>query len=185
MFETLERKLASVRWPEALPDHSGAAAVLVPLCRNPAAGGYEILLIKRSDALGYHKGQIAFPGGFREPSDRDLRQTAGREAEEEIGLAPADVRILGLLPLEKTIRDVLIFPVVGAFAMPYPFRLNRAEVDRILFLPVDHLVSVGVQPVPSPGPFRGESIGLTLNQELIWGATARILKSLWEVLVTP
>lgn len=169
-------KLESVSWPEVLPDHAGVAAVLVPVCQSPETGRETILLIKRSGEPGYHSRQIAFPGGFKEPEDADTLQTALRESEEEIGLKANDVQILGTLPLEMTARKILIFPWVGRFSLPYDFRLNPKEVERILYLPVEQLVKDGVPPIQSPGPFRGESIGLHVDGELVWGATARILK---------
>lgn len=168
--------LESASWPEVLPAHAGMAAVFLLMCQNPETGGDDILLIKRSGEPGYHSRQIAFPGGFKEQEDSDTLQTALRETDEEIGLKAGEVKILGTLPLEMTARKILIFPWVGRFSLPYDFRLNPKEVERILYLPVAQLLKDGVLPIKSPGPAQGESIGLHVDGELVWGATARILK---------
>ncbi len=179
----LKNRLEKISWPEALPKNSGMAAVLVALCRDPDSGLEEILLIKRSGEPGYHSRQIAFPGGFKEKTDADVLKTALREAEEEIGLRVSDVEILGKLPLEMTVRNILIFPWVGRIELPYNFILNPREVDKILFLSVDRLIEEGLSPIESPGKIRGESLGIKVGDELVWGLTARILKKLRELLL--
>lgn len=182
-LRNLKERLGRIVWPEKFPDNSGMAAVLLTLCKNPESGFEEILLIKRSGEPGYHSRQIAFPGGFRENTDPDIRGTALREADEEIGLKPADVEVLGKLQLELTARDVLIFPWVGRISLPYNFVLNTREVERLLFLPVDRLIDEGLNAEESPGATRGESLCIKVDGELVWGLTARILHQFREHLI--
>src|SRR6056297_2154011 len=88
-----------------------AAGVLVPvLC---GGGAPRVILTKRSSALKHHPGQVAFPGGKQDAGDPDITATALREAQEEIGLDPANVETLGHLPPHETVTGFLVTPVVA------------------------------------------------------------------------
>jgi 8-oxo-dGTP pyrophosphatase MutT (NUDIX family) len=165
---------------EELPEMpSPISSVIALIGRNRELGRDEILLMKRTLTVKNHKGQISFPGGYRESNDLDLKETALREAEEEVGVKPEDIQVLGLLEPVKTRGEILIYPWVGKLDFPYPFRLNPAEVDRLVFLPVETLLSQGLKPVHvSMGTFNIKSIGISIDGEMVWGATARMLVEL-------
>ncbi|MFQ5839971.1 MAG: NUDIX hydrolase [Candidatus Methylomirabilales bacterium] len=159
------------------------AAVLVPLFL--AEGNPRILLVKRTDRVPTHQGQIAFPGGRWQEEDQDIVETALREAEEEIGLQRKDVRILGELDDATTrISNFLVSAVVGAIPHPYPFRLDPAEISELFSVPLDLL--------RDPEAFRqeeriegGRTVRALMRREgdhVIWGVTARILDHLGHLL---
>ena len=87
------------------------AAVLVPLVQREA--GWQFILTRRTDSLRHHAGQVSFPGGAAETNDSDAAQTAIREAEEEIGLRPAQVEVVGFLPEHPVISGFSVTPVVA------------------------------------------------------------------------
>jgi 8-oxo-dGTP pyrophosphatase MutT (NUDIX family) len=116
---------------------------------------------------------------MREDGDRDLLRTALRESAEEIGTEEGDIEVLGPLPPVLTRGDVIIYPWVGRIQLPYLFKLNEHEVERILYLPLSRLLEEGVQPVEVDiGMLRVKSIGIRVDNELVWGATAKILDQL-------
>ena len=159
------------------------AAVLIPIYE--ISGEYYLILTRRTEEVNYHKGQISFPGGVRQPEDKTLRSTALRESWEEIGLDPKDVEILGELDdIVTATTNYLVSPFVAAIPYPYRFRVNPREVEEIIEVPIAALLD--------PGNFREE---LELRQGklvpqyfyhykhwVIWGATARILKQFLEVI---
>jgi 8-oxo-dGTP pyrophosphatase MutT (NUDIX family) len=175
---------------ERLPRNPGAApppglmpaGVLVPVLVKE--GELHLLFTQRTLTVRDHRGQISFPGGVRDTRDPDLLATALRETEEEIGLAPRVVEILGTLPPVATITGYAITAFVGLIPHPYQFRTNHREVERLLVLPV-----AGFFPPErwSSGPyvFQGKVTRVCYwraNQEVIWGATARILLNLLAAL---
>src|SRR5262249_36600278 len=113
------------------PPGKTAAAVLVPLLA--VDGEPSLLFTRRASGLPHHQGQVAFPGGRHEPgADADLAATALREAHEEIGLAPADVHLLGALDdIETVSTRFVITPFVGVVPWPYDFHPCPREVDTI------------------------------------------------------
>jgi 8-oxo-dGTP pyrophosphatase MutT (NUDIX family) len=159
------------------------AAVLVPIGWNDETSREEILLTKRTDRVHTHKGQVSFPGGMWEQGDPDLRATALRETHEEIGLAPSEVDVVGRLDLVRTRGALPIIPWVGLIKFPLQVVLNEAEVERTLHLPLVRLMEEGLREVGvKVGAVTVQSIGIEVDGELVWGATARILESLREVL---
>jgi 8-oxo-dGTP pyrophosphatase MutT (NUDIX family) len=158
---------------------AGISSVLVAVGPHRATGREEILLTKRTLSLGTHKGQISFPGGFWESEDATLIDTALRESREEIGAKAADIEVLGGLAPVRTHQGVDIFPWVGWMDFPYPFALNEAEVERVLFLPLRTLLEQGLAPVTvRVGELGVKSLGIEVDGEMVWGATARILDEL-------
>jgi len=158
------------------------AAVLIPLFKKQ--GEYHVLLTRRTDKVGTHKGQISFPGGKRDEGE-DLLCTALREAREEMGIAEKDVRILGELDDMCTISsDFCIAPFVGLIPYPYPFRINRHEIEEIIEVPL----SVFLDETKFREELRsrnGEMVSVFFYQHdehTIWGATARILKQLMDLI---
>ncbi len=175
------KKLAPVEAQEGFDQ----SAVLVPIAFNPQSQCYEILLTKRTLLVETHKGQVSFPGGYLEPTDGSLVNAATREAHEEIGLHPSFVTILGALTPVQTRFSVAIFPYVGRLDLPYPFLLNQAEVEKMVSLPVSVLLEKGLEQISvDMGGVKIRSTGIWVEDELIWGATAKILEEL-RVLLLP
>ncbi len=157
-------------------DGRSPAAVLVPVYRKN--GEDYVLFTRRTENLNHHRGEISFPGGEKEPCDADLYATALREAEEEIGLHPEDVRILGRLDDFQTPYGFHVTPYVGTFDYPYPFCVNGSEVAEIL--------EISLRELSNPDVFRREDwvregrsrkvCFFTLGSLVIWGLTGGILR---------
>ena len=124
------KKLLAQRQKRNIEDASRVpSAVLLPIYRHQ--GNYHIVLIKRTETVKEHKGQISFPGGVCEKEDRTLLDTALRECDEEIGLRAEDVEVLGELDDEKTTTsNYIVSPFVATIPWPYHFRMNKYEVDE-------------------------------------------------------
>lgn len=155
-----------------------AAAVLVPLFYRQ--GEPHLLFTKRSDRLRHHSGEISFPGGRVEPADATLLDAALREAHEEIGLAPSDVSVLGALDDLTTLKRHRVTPFVGVVPDGYPYRLEPAEVDHLLEVPVAAFLEperLRVEWVPYPDGGRREVFFYDVGGQTVWGATARIVKT--------
>ena len=166
------------------PPDKTSAAVLVPLLA--VDGEPSLLFTRRSAALPHHQGQVAFPGGRRHPDeDPDLLTTALREAHEEIGLTPADVRLLGALDdIETVSTRFLITPFVGVVPWPYPFRPCPREVDAIFTVPLRVLQAPGAER-RELWDFGGREVPIDtypVDGHVIWGATQRITRNLLAVL---
>ncbi|MBV6394690.1 MAG: putative Nudix hydrolase NudL [Anaerolineales bacterium] len=121
----------------APPDSLKCAAVLVPLLRLDRE--WHLLFTRRTDRVESHKGQVSFPGGACDADESTPEQTALREAEEEIGLHPNDVRVLGRLAPMTTISSFRVTPVVGVIEWPVVFRPAQAEVARVFTMPLKWL----------------------------------------------
>ena len=153
------------------------AAVLVPLFLSD--GELHAVFTKRRDDLEHHPGEISFPGGAQDSPDEDLRMTALREAEEEIGLPRAAVEILGALPVTPTfVSDYRIHPFVGLIDAGRAWWLQPTEVDEVLELSIPDLIRGHEHKRVKQIPFRTTTY--TVRGSLVWGATARIVASLLE-----
>ncbi len=158
------------------PGHKDAA-VLVPLYREPLTA---VFTERRAD-LRRHPGEISFPGGRQDHPEEDLRETALREANEEIGLDPGGVDLVGALPPVGTfVTGYRIFPFVGLIEPGQTWRPQATEVEQVLEFTLaelvrghemQRLVRKGV-PIKTPT--------YTVDGHLVWGATARIVQSLLE-----
>jgi 8-oxo-dGTP pyrophosphatase MutT (NUDIX family) len=155
------------------------AAVLVPLLAG--AGTLVAVFTERREDLRRHAGEISFPGGRQDRPDEDLRETALREAHEEIGLHPDRVELVGALPPVGTfVTGYRVFPFVGVVAAGAAWRPQESEVARVLELSLPDLV-LGHEMrrlVRKGVPFRTPTY--TVDGHLVWGATARIVRSLLE-----
>jgi 8-oxo-dGTP pyrophosphatase MutT (NUDIX family) len=143
------------------------------------AGELGAVLTRRRGDLPRHGGEISFPGGRREPGE-DLRATALRETEEEIGLPSAAVELLGALPPTPTrMTSFAVHPFVGAIEAGHRWRPSAAEVADVLELPLRALRDSAHRRrlVRHGMAFRTEVYALGGN--LVWGATARILDELF------
>ena len=158
------------------------AAVLIPLFKKH--GEYHLLLTRRTDKVRHHKGQISFPGG-RQDEGEDLLATALREAREEMGIEAKDVRVLGELDDMCTVSsDFCISPFVGLIPYPYPFKINPQEIDQILEVPLSTFLDEK-KFWEETQDRNGEPLQVYFYQHedyTIWGATARILKQLLDLL---
>jgi 8-oxo-dGTP pyrophosphatase MutT (NUDIX family) len=154
------------------------AGVLVPLFVQAEA--LQVLFTQRTLLVKDHRGQIAFPGGVRDPEDLHLLATALRETQEEIGLAPEAVEVLGTLPPVATITGYHITPFVGLIPYPYDFHPSPREVKRLLALPLEEFYAPE-RWRSGPYVFQGRTTRVCYwhnGQEVVWGATARILLDL-------
>ena len=153
------------------------AAVLVPLYRDPLTA---VLTERRAD-LRRHAGEISFPGGRQDHPAEDLRETALREAHEEIGLDPSAVELVGALPPVGTfVTRYRIFPFVGLIEPEQSWRPQATEVERVLeFTLADMVRGHEMQRLMRRGvPIKTPTY--TVDGHLVWGATARIVQSLLE-----
>ncbi|WP_299846853.1 CoA pyrophosphatase [uncultured Roseovarius sp.] len=154
------------------------AGVLVPILCNDT--GAEVYLTKRSSALKHHPGQIAFPGGKQDASDKDITQTALREASEEIGLEPTNVRVLGQMPSHETVTGFVVTPIVAQVLEPFAPKPEAGEVDEVFSVPLSHVMDRSRYLVQSRR-WRGSRrhyYTVPFGPYYIWGATARILCAL-------
>lgn len=164
------------------------AAVLVPLTFY--GGEWHILFTRRTDRVESHKGQVSFPGGSCDEGETSPEQTALREAEEEIGMNPADVKVLGRLSQLVTISSFRVSPIVGVIPWPYAFRVAGIEVARIFTIPLLWLANRNNYWEFSLRESERSLIAYhPYDGELLWGATAQMtvnfLKTLGLLPVRP
>jgi 8-oxo-dGTP pyrophosphatase MutT (NUDIX family) len=162
------------------------AAVLIPFLQKE--DGWHLLFIRRTVMPhDRHSGQVAFPGGRCDPLDPDAETAALREAQEEIGVAPKDVQILGRIQDMLTITNYRVTPIVGTIPWPYEFTPQEEEVDRIFTIPLKWLSDSTNYKVKNRGlQILGRDVPVIYfdkyNGELLWGASARITILLLEAL---
>jgi 8-oxo-dGTP pyrophosphatase MutT (NUDIX family) len=183
LLAALARELTVRSRTTLAPSDKTAAAVLVPLLA--VDGALHLLFTRRAATMPHHQGQVAFPGGTRRPGDADAEETALREANEEIGLQPRDVRVLGRLDDIETVASRFhITPVVGVAPHPYEWRPCPREVDAIFTVPVAELAARTAER-EELWDFGGRQIPIRLFAvagEIIWGATHRITRNLLDLL---
>ena len=146
--------------------------------------GPSLLLTKRAAALKHHPGQIAFPGGKQDEGDADIIATALREADEEIGLKPENVELLGTLPPHETVTSFDVTPVVGFVKDPFTIMPERGEVDEVFTVPLDHVLNPDNYLIQSRR-WRGHKrqyFVVPYGPYYIWGATARMLRAWTEII---
>lgn len=151
------------------------ASVLVPLFFD--AGQWHLLYTRRAETLQSHKGQVSFPGGSTDPEDTSIEATALREAYEEVGIQPRDVRIYGRLSDMVTFSNFLITPVVGRIRWPYAFRLSPDEVSRVFAIPLRWLADPAnreIRPLKRINFYEDVIYYKPYDGEILWGITAWI-----------
>jgi 8-oxo-dGTP pyrophosphatase MutT (NUDIX family) len=168
--------IGSHELPQA--DEQVAAAVLVPLYED-GAGELRVVLTKRRADLRRHAGEISFPGGRHDPGDASLSDTALREAEEEIGLARADVTLVGALERTSTFAtNYAIHPFVGLLDGARAWRASELEVDVVLEPSLREVRAGATRTRMERRGIAFETDAYVFGAELVWGATARIIEEL-------
>jgi 8-oxo-dGTP pyrophosphatase MutT (NUDIX family) len=163
--------------PVRLSVDATPAAVLLLLYEKD--GEPYILLTRRTNYVEHHKGETSFPGGAFDRDDGDLLTTALRETQEEIGVRPQDIEVLGQLDDIVTVTDFLVSPFVGVLPSPdYPFVANAHEVAELVEVPLRHLMDERnlEQTVRQLRDRPMSVLAYHYGDHRIWGATARILK---------
>lgn len=154
------------------------AAVLIPLVER--ATGWQLVLTRRTDQLRNHAGQVSFPGGAADADDADAAATARREADEEIGVVPTSVQVIGYLPEHPVISGFSVTPVVAVVDPPDVYRPEPGEVAEVFEIPwavvndprhqlIDRRMIAGAE---------REFYRLSYQEYDIWGATAGMLMDL-------
>jgi 8-oxo-dGTP pyrophosphatase MutT (NUDIX family) len=149
------------------------AAVLIPLASFE--NEWHVLYTRRTDRVESHKGQVSFPGGACDDGETTPEQTALREADEEIGIKPNDVRVLGRLSRMITITNYRVSPVVGVIPWPYAFKVANIEVARVFTMPLLWLANrKNYWEFFRRDDDRSVILYHPYDGELLWGATARM-----------
>jgi len=164
------------------PETWKPAAVLVPLVNR--APGVTVLLTQRTADMPSHAGQIAFPGGRRDASDADATATALRETEEEVGITPDFVDVVGSVDLYRTGTGFEITPVVGIVTPGFTVRADPREVADVFEVPLEHFLNEVNHKIDSR-QWQGRErryYAMPYGDRYIWGATAGMLKNLHFVL---
>jgi 8-oxo-dGTP pyrophosphatase MutT (NUDIX family) len=161
------------------------AAVLLPLAWREQE--WHLVFTRRTETVEHHKGQVSFPGGGCELDESTPEATALREAREEIGLQPGDVRLLGRMNEYLTITRYRITPVVGVIPWPYSFQLEEAEVGRVFSIPLLWLANRhnrDEKPFTPDGNQRPIPVLIyhPFDGEILWGASARITQTFLDTL---
>lgn len=157
------------------PDQLKSAAVLVPVvCREEELS---VLFTRRTDHLHDHAGQISFPGGRAEPTDADAAATALRETEEETGIGPDRIEILGILSDYVTVTGYRVTPVVGLLRAPFELAPDAFEVAEVFEVPLPFLLDPDNHQRNSVvhRGYRRHYFAMPYRSYYIWGATAGML----------
>ncbi|MDR2208032.1 MAG: CoA pyrophosphatase [Azoarcus sp.] len=173
-------------WPGAGGEQPRPAAVLVPLVLHEhRVNSPTVLLTRRTDHLYYHPGQISFPGGGMEAGDASAEETAMRETEEEIGLAPERIELIGCLPDYLTGTGFRVTPVVGLLHPPIRLKLDSFEVAEAFEVPLAHFLNPANHQRYSATMKDGKTRhfhAMPYGDYFIWGATAGMLMTLYRLL---
>jgi len=172
----------NANWLHAAPR---PAAVLIPFVQVDHS--WQIVFTRRTDKVAEHKGQVAFPGGRSDPGDPTPEFTALREANEEIGLKPDDVQLLGRLAKLPTTSGYCVTPVVGMLNWPYQLHLAPSEVVRAFTIPLDWLANpenheVRERQIPGSDGYFPVIYFKHYDGELLWGVSAQITMNLLSAL---
>jgi len=167
--------------PERLRLRLMPSAVIIPLYERD--GQVFVMLTERTDTVSHHKGQISFPGGRRDPEDRDMAATALREFEEEMGLDRSCVRLAGRLDEQAVISNYRIAPFVGVMQWPFETAHSRHEIARVLHLRLSDFLRPELHSL-SRHEFEGRVWPVhyfNIEGHNVWGATGRIMADLLQI----
>ena len=164
----------------ALPDRVPAAVLVLFVYRS---GVPALVFGKKTEDVPHHKGQFSFPGGVVRSSDASVTEAALREAQEEIGLDPSAVEVLGLFhDIPTTVTNFVITPVLGLARGEPTFRPDGREIERVIEIPLAHLLE--------PTTFRAEEweregvkravLFVSYGDDVVWGTTGRILREVLD-----
>lgn len=167
---------------DARPDASSlkAASVLLPIVMRPHE--LTVLFTRRTDLLKDHSGQVSFPGGRVEARDASPEATALRETQEEIGLAPDRVELLGRLADYHTRTGFRVTPVVGLVTPPFELSPDATEVEEVFEVPLSFLLDPANHQRHSR-VFQGRQVhyyAIAYREHYIWGATAGMLVNFYR-----
>jgi len=171
--------------PASSVNSDGLTAAAVSILIYPKKDGLTIILNKRTDRVEHHKGEISFPGGGRDPEDNSILATALRETQEEMGIDPDDIEILVQLDQVSTRSGFSITPFVGVIPPDYDFKVSNIEIAEVLEVPIESLINTENQ-VPDDRIWGTDvpnrQYSYVYGEHVIWGATARIITQLLEIL---
>jgi len=181
LLQRIRDFLADYRPRRISQDEATPAGVLLLLYEK--ADELYIVLTRRTEDVEHHKGETSFPGGAFDRQDGDLLTTALRETEEEIGVRPEDVEVLGQLDDIVTITGFLVSPFVGVLrTSSYPFAVSAEEVAELVEVPLGHLMDE--RNLERGSRHYGDRwlpfLSYHYGNYRIWGATARIFKGFFD-----
>ena len=139
-----------------------------------------VILTRRSNTVGTHKGEICFPGGKMEKDDPDLMHTALRELREEMGILPGEVEVFGSINSVQTNTGFDITPYVGYISYPYHCEINKDEVESVIEFPINRVFDENFKHSPAS---EGEYPVFEYDAHVVFGATARILSDFYNLIV--
>lgn len=161
------------------------AAVFVPLVQNES--GLSMLFTKRTQHLQNHAGQICFPGGRAEASDKDSIATALREMHEEIGIEPKYINLMGTHPKYITVSKFIMEPVIGSLKPGFSIAPDANEVDQVFEVPLSVLMDPNnhiLHSLPRQIGYEKFYFSMTWEQHFIWGATAALIRNFYRFLLS-
>jgi 8-oxo-dGTP pyrophosphatase MutT (NUDIX family) len=184
LLERVEAALADYN-PRKV-DHPTAAAAAVLILIHSQDGDPHVIFTERTNHVEHHKGQMCFPGGACDDDDDGCEATAIRETHEEIGVDPEHVRIVGYLDDMITVSNFRVSPIVAVLEAqaPYPYRINDSEVAKVVEVPLAFLMEEGNMEL-EVREHQGREVlvpAFTYDGHRIWGATARMLHQLVDIL---
>lgn len=183
MLEQLEKRLDSYR-PWSLNDTGVSAREASVLCLLTEEESPHVILTVRASRLPTHAGEVAFPGGKRDPDDSDLLSTALRETQEEIGVNPEQIRIIGSLSQVLSLHKVAVTPWVGIVDPSVSVRPNPGEIETIFRTPLAYLCELDNARLDKFRSVDGHTRYVPSWQyqgQEIWGLTAWVLAELLNV----
>ncbi|MDM1696390.1 CoA pyrophosphatase [Thiopseudomonas alkaliphila] len=181
MLDQVVNKVKTHRPRQLAAAARAEAAVLVPMTRTESP---EIILTLRASGLSTHSGEVAFPGGHQDTTDPDLIYTALREAEEEIGLAPGLVEVVGPMSQLVSLHGVKVTPIVGIVPSFLEYKANEAEIASVFSVPLDFFAN-DPRSITHRIDYLGESWYVPsyfFQGYKIWGLTAVMIVELINVI---
>jgi len=156
------------------------SAVLIPLCKKSEE--YFVFFTKRPKIMKRHAGQISFPGGLFDNSDKNIKETAIRETFEELGISQHNMKVLGRLDDYATITGYLISPFVGSINPNCILKINSSEIEELITIPLADLLNISPRiEIRTHQGLNYPTYHYDYHEHVIWGATAKILKNFLEL----